>query len=138
MTEVRSTRTYSIGEAAAAAGVSIDALRYYERSGLMLVPVERAVSGHRRYSEREVGWLVFLTKVRGTGMPIRRLREYAELVRAGGNEDEKLALLEQHRDAVVAQLQETQRNLRAIERKIEIYHSRIAVVENGLAEQPAA
>ena len=56
--------------------------------------------------------MVFLTKVRKTGMPIRRLREYAELVRAGrGNEDERLALLEQHRDAVLARMEETRRNL---------------------------
>jgi DNA-binding transcriptional MerR regulator len=133
------TRTFSIAEAAAEAGVSIDALRYYERAGLMLAPVERAVSGHRRYTERDVGWLVFLTKVRRTGMPIRGVREYAQLVRAGrGNEDERLALLERHRDAVCAQMEETQRNLQEIDRKIEGYRARIALVENSLAQQPAA
>ena len=133
------TRTFGIAEAAVEAGVSIDALRYYERAGLMLAPVERAASGHRRYSERDVSWLVFLTKVRRTGMPIRRLREYAQLVRAGrGNEDERLALLEQHRDGVLAHMEETQRNLQEIDRKIESYRVRIAPVENSLADQPAA
>lgn len=133
------TRTFSIAEAASEAGVSIDTVRYYERAGLMLVPVERAESGHRRYSERDVGWLVFLTKVRKTGMPIRRMREYAQLVRAGsGNEDQRLALLEQHRDAVLAQMEETRRNLDEIDRKIESYRRRMAVVENSLAHQPAA
>lgn len=132
-------RTFSISEAASRVGVSVDALRYYERAGLMLGPVERAASGHRRYSERDVAWVVFLTKVRGTGMPIRELREYARLVRAGrGNEDRRLALLEGHRDVVLAQLEETRRNLEEVERKIESYRTRIAVVENGLADQPAA
>lgn len=132
-------RTFTIAEAAGQAGMSIDALRYYERAGLMLVPVERAESGHRRYSERDVGWLVFLTKVRKTGMPIRSMREYAQLVRAGrGNEDERLALLEQHRDAVLAQIEQTRRNLEEIDRKIESYRVRMAVVENSLAHQPAA
>ena len=133
------TRIFSIAEAASEAGVSIDAVRYYERAGLMLVPVERAESGHRRYRERDVGWLVFLTKVRKTGMPIRRMREYAQLVRAGrGNEDQRLELLEQHRDAVLAQMEETRRNLDEIDRKIESYRMRMAVVENSLAHQPAA
>jgi DNA-binding transcriptional MerR regulator len=133
------TRSFSIAEAASQAGVSIDSVRYYERAGLMLVPVERAASGHRRYSERDVGWLVFLTKVRKTGMPIRRMREYAQLVRAGGgNEDERLELLEQHRDAVLAQMEETRRHLDEIDRKIESYRMRMAVVENSLAHQPAA
>src|SRR5690349_19427980 len=133
------TAFFSIAEAASQAGVSVDAVRYYERAGLMLVPVERAESGHRRYNERDVGWLVFLTKVRKTGMPIRRMREYAQLVRAGaGNEDERLALLEQHRDAVLAQMQQTRRNLDEIDRKIESYRTRIAVAENRLAHRPAA
>jgi DNA-binding transcriptional MerR regulator len=133
------TRTFTIAEAASQVGVSIDALRYYERAGLMLGPVERAGSGHRRYGERDVGWLAFLTKVRRTGMPIRGLREYAELVRAGrGNEEQRLALLEQHRDAILAQMEETQRNLQEIERKIESYRVRMASVENSLAHQPAA
>jgi DNA-binding transcriptional MerR regulator len=131
-------RTFSIAEAASQAGMSIDALRYYERAGLMLSPVERAGSGHRRYSERDVGWLVFLTKVRKTGMPIRRMRAYADLVRAGrGNEEERLELLDQHRDAVLAQVEETRRNLEEIEQKIESYRTRIALVENSLAYQPA-
>ena len=132
-------RTFSISEAATQARVSIDALRYYERAGLMLGPVERAASGHRRYSERDVGWVVFLTKVRRTGMPIRGMREYAQLVRAGrGNEDQRLALLEQHRDAVLAQMEETRRNLEEIERKIEGYRTGVALVENSFAHQPAA
>ena len=119
--------------------MSVDALRYYERAGLMLDPVERSPSGHRRYSERDVSWVVFLTKVRKTGMPIRDMREYARLVRAGpGNENIRLALLEQHRDAVLTQLEETRSNLDEIERKIRSYRTRMAVVERSLAEQPAA
>ena len=42
---------------------------------------------------------------RSTGMPIRDIRRYAELVRAGsGNETERLAVLTAHRDEVVRQL----------------------------------
>jgi len=60
-------------------------------------------------------------------MSIRRMREYADLVRAGdGNEAERLALLEDHRRAVLAQLDEIRRNLGAIDQKIEIYRERIA------------
>ena len=60
-------------------------------------------------------------------MSIRRMREYADLVRAGdGNEVERLALLEDHRRAVLAQLDEIRRNLGAIDQKIEIYRERIA------------
>ena len=40
-----------------------------------------------------------VTRLRGTGMPIRDVKRYAELVRAGdGNEQERLALLHTHRE----------------------------------------
>jgi DNA-binding transcriptional MerR regulator len=117
----------SISDAARITGVSAHTLRYYERAGLMLDRVGRASSSHRRYSDDDIRWVVLLTKLRSTGMPIRRMREYAELVRAGdGNEAERLALLESHRVAVRAQLEAMKSNLEAIDRKIELYRERIA------------
>jgi DNA-binding transcriptional MerR regulator len=117
----------SISDAARATGVSAHTLRYYERAGLMLERVGRASSSHRRYSDDEIRWIVLLTKLRSTGMPIRGMREYAALVRAGdGNEPERLALLEAHRLAVRTQLRAMQQNLAAIEHKIELYRERIA------------
>jgi len=116
----------SISDAALVTGLSTHTLRYYERAGLMLDPVERAPSTHRRYTEAEIRWVTLLTRMRSTGMPIRRIREYAELVRAGdGNEAERLALLEGHRDAVLGQLEAMRRNLEAIEHKIELYRRRL-------------
>jgi DNA-binding transcriptional MerR regulator len=59
-------------------------------------------------------------------MPIRRIREYAELVRQGeGNEAERLALLEAHREDVRAQLREVRRNLELIDYKIDLYRGRL-------------
>jgi DNA-binding transcriptional MerR regulator len=112
----------SISDAADATGLSVHTLRYYERAGLMLDPVGRAPSSHRRYSEDEIRWVTLLTRMRSTGMPIRRIREYAELVRAGeGNEAERLALLETHRESVLAKLDEMRRNLEAVDYKIALY-----------------
>ena len=51
---IQMAESFAISEAAKEAGVSVDTLRYYERAGLMLEPVERAASGHRRYGERDV------------------------------------------------------------------------------------
>jgi DNA-binding transcriptional MerR regulator len=123
---VTDARALSISEAAQATGVTAHTLRYYERAGLMLDPVDRAESTHRRYSERDIDWVVLLTRMRKTGMPIRLIRRYAELVRAGdGNEEERLALLEEHRRGVLRQLEEVASNLEAIDNKIRIYRERI-------------
>jgi DNA-binding transcriptional MerR regulator len=116
----------SISDAALLTGVSTHTLRYYERAGLMLDRVGRAPSSHRRYTEEEIRWVTLLTKMRATGMPIRRLREYADLVRAGdGNELERLELLEEHRAAVVIQLAAMRANLDAIDQKIALYRGRL-------------
>ncbi|NHT16304.1 MerR family transcriptional regulator [Cellulomonas sp. IC4_254] len=121
------SRTLTIAEAAAATGLTPYTLRYYERDGLLLDAVERASSGHRRYTERDLGWIHLLTRLRATGMPIREIREYADLVRQGeGTEPERMALLQAHRDAVRAQLAEVTEHLAAIEMKIDVYAGRLA------------
>jgi DNA-binding transcriptional MerR regulator len=115
----------TIAEAAREAGVSVHTLRYYERAGL-LTPIERNGSGHRRFTAADVEWVIVCTKLRATGMPIRRIREYAELVVAGdGNESDRLALLEEHRRDVLARLGEIQRNLELIDYKIHLYRERL-------------
>jgi DNA-binding transcriptional MerR regulator len=116
----------SISEAAEAAGMSVHTLRYYERAGLMW-RVHRNGSGHRRYDRRDVDWLILVNKLRATGMPIRRIREYAEMVRAGeGNEAERLELLERHREEILARVAELQANLEAVDYKINLYRERLA------------
>lgn len=116
----------SISDAAEATGISVHTLRYYERAGLMLDPVSRAASSHRRYTEEEIRWVSLLARMRSTGMPIRRIREYAELVRAGERtEAARLELLEEHRRAVLEQLDDVRSNLAAIETKIELYRERL-------------
>jgi DNA-binding transcriptional MerR regulator len=120
----------TIAEVAERTGLSRHTLRYYERDGLMLT-VDRADSGHRRYSERDLGWIELITKLRATGMPIREVRRYAELVRAGdGNEDERLALLRAHRERVRAQLDAMAAYLGAIDMKISYYADAIHSCES--------
>jgi DNA-binding transcriptional MerR regulator len=111
----------TIAEAAREAGVSAHTLRYYERAGL-LTPIERDGAGHRRFTAEDLEWVVMCTRLRATGMPIRVIRRYAELVRAGdGNEAERLALLEAHREVVLQRLAEMQRNLELVDYKIGLY-----------------
>jgi DNA-binding transcriptional MerR regulator len=120
----------TIAEVAERTGLTRHTLRYYERDGLMF-GVGRAGSGHRRYSERDLGWIELITKLRATGMPIREVRRYAELVRAGdGNEDERLGLLRAHRERVRAQLDTMAAYLDAIDVKISYYADAIHVCES--------
>lgn len=112
----------SISAVAAETGLTTSTLRYYEQEGLFLDSVDRAGSSHRRYTEADVRWVSFITKLRSTGMPIRDIRRYAELARAGeGTTGQRLDLLVAHREHVLARLAEVQASLDAIDYKIRTY-----------------
>ena len=72
----------AIHEVAEQTGLSAHTLRYYERAGLLL-PIERAPSGHRRYSDGDVKAIQFLTKLRSAGMPVADIQRYVELAQLG-------------------------------------------------------
>jgi DNA-binding transcriptional MerR regulator len=101
-------------------GVSPHALRYYERVGL--IEVDRDSAGHRVYNAAAVRRVVFLTRMRVSGMPISDLRHYIELADAGDDTiPERLDLLLEHRDTLRAQIKQLQLSLAATEFKIANY-----------------
>ena len=63
-----------IGQLAARAGVSIDTVRYYERSGL-LAPQTRLASGNRRYGELQVSRLRFIRRAQELGFSLKDVRQ---------------------------------------------------------------
>ncbi|WP_081951933.1 MerR family transcriptional regulator [Kitasatospora phosalacinea] len=123
----------TIAEASRRTGVSVHTLRYYERAGLVVTVVDRTPGGRRRYHQQDLDWILMCTKLRATGMPIKTVHRYAQLVAAGhGNEEERLALMEDHRAEVAARLDELRQNLKLIDHKIDVYRGRLAA---GEAEQ---
>src|SRR5688500_730206 len=112
--------TLSIAQVVDRTGVSHDTLRYYEKEGLLTPP--RDSGGRRRYREIDVGRVVFITRMRGSEMPIRVLQRYVALVEEGpATEPERLAIMEAHRDAVVARRAELDEALGIIDFKISVY-----------------
>ena len=95
-------------------------LRWYERIGL-LERIERTADGRRRFSDADLDWLLLLSKLRATGMPVRDMLHYAELVRSGAREGERVrqALLEQ------------QECLKLLDVKISNYCSRLPAAESN-------
>jgi DNA-binding transcriptional MerR regulator len=117
----------SIAEAASRTGVTAHTLRYYERAGLVITDIDRTSGGRRRYHQVDLDWILLCTKLRATGMPIKTIKRYAELVAEGhGNEEERLALMEAHSADVSARLVELQDNLKLINHKIDVYRGRLA------------
>ncbi|MHA6623079.1 MerR family transcriptional regulator [Pseudonocardia sp. DLS-67] len=112
--------TLTIAEMAERTGVSAHTLRYYERIGLL--SVARDAAGYRLYSTGDYARVVFLNRMRMTGMSIRDLQRYIALVAAGDvSVPERRELLVAHRDAVRAQIQELTFALQTVEFKIAAY-----------------
>ncbi len=111
----------TIQEVADRTGLSAHTLRYYERIGL-ISPIDRAPSGHRRYSEGDIGWIEFLKRLRSTGMPIREMKYYADLLWQGEHTvGARRALLERHHARIEAKLRDLTDCLQIIEWKINHY-----------------
>ncbi|MFJ4953176.1 MerR family transcriptional regulator [Streptomyces sp. NPDC088760] len=116
------TTSLSIGQVAERTGLSVHALRFYEREGLFLDPVRRGPGGRRVYSEDDVDWLTVCIILRASGMPLPALRRYADLVREGaGNEQERLALMREHQARVATEIGRLNQSLDLIGHKVAIY-----------------
>ena len=120
------TMTRTIQRASAETGLSADTLRYYERIGI-LPGIGRSESGHRRFTDDDMGWIKLVQCLRATGMPIEDLHAYAELVQEGDSTAaRRLQLLENHRQRIRAEMEELTTALELVERKIAGYDQLIA------------
>ena len=114
----------SVSQAAVNVGLSAHTLRWYEQEGLV-GPVGRDSVGRRRYRELDLDRLRMLTRLRRTGMPVREMRRYAQLLRQGdATVAERLGMFLDHRETVLARIAALQQDLAAIDAKIEIYRQR--------------
>ena len=96
-----------IGELARRAGVAIDTVRHYERTGL-LAPARRLASGYRRYGEVELKRLRFIRRAKELGFSLEDVRALLNLSEAHDVAEVKHAAL--------LRLADVQRRLDELER----------------------
>ncbi|GGM71020.1 MerR family transcriptional regulator [Lentzea pudingi] len=112
----------SIGQVAERTGLSVHALRFYEKEGILAHQVHRGPGGRRVYTQRDVDWLRMCIMLRMSGMPVPEIRRYTDLVRQGdGNELQRLDILKEHQDRVRQQMVQLQECMDLITHKVGIY-----------------
>ena len=71
-------RALTRGQLARAAGVGLEAIRFYERQGL-LPPPPRSASGYRRFGQADVERLRFIRRAKDLGFSLREISELLAL-----------------------------------------------------------
>lgn len=111
----------TIAEVAERTGLSPDALRYYEKAGL-ISPIGRSAGRQRRYASADLARIEFLMRLRDTGMPVADMQQFAGLRRQGDTTvADRLALLRDHRARLADRICQMQASGRALDHKIDYY-----------------
>ena len=105
----------AIGELAARAGLTRDALRYYERLG-MIAALRRTSGGFRVYAPEVIDRLRFIKQAQLHGMTLAEIKDLLRLDARRGNQCRQVQQLLQRKladlDSRVTQLQEFRRTLK--------------------------
>jgi DNA-binding transcriptional MerR regulator len=99
---------YTVGEVAKKLNVTASTLRYYDKEGLLPF-VERSSGGIRMFKDTDFSWLQIIECLKKTGMPIKEIKHFIDCTIEGdATIDERLAIVETQRQAVVRQMYELQ------------------------------
>ena len=103
-----------IGIVAKRIGLSVDAIRFYERNGLLPRP-PRTEGGFRRYGESDVETLAFVRRVQGLGF---KLSEIGGLLRLRGNRLQPCAPVQRRLQEKLADVRRKLSDLRKLEHEL--------------------
>lgn len=101
--------------------VTQDALRYYERAG-MIPPVTRTAGGIRDYQDEDLAWVELALCMRSAGLSGEAISEYVRLSRLGNSTiKDRLALLQGQRELLLEQQRQIAGTLDRLNYKISRY-----------------
>ncbi|TYW00177.1 MerR family transcriptional regulator [Listeria monocytogenes] len=116
--------SFSIGEFSELVDIPSSTLRFYEKEGL-IIP-ERDKNNLRTYSKEDANWLKFLLHLKGAGLSIEELKQYT-IWRAAGDStiSERMNMLKEKKIVLEQEIENLQKNLDTVVRKIGIYEEKI-------------
>ena len=102
-------------------GLSEYTLRFYEKQQL-IINIKRDSNNYRLYSDFDIQWIQFLTKVKSTNMPLKDIEKYAELMAKGNSTlAEREEMLLKHKQRITEQISTLSDILIQIDNKLQRY-----------------
>ena len=105
-----------IGIVAKKVGLSVDAIRFYERNALLSRPA-RTQGGFRQYGELDAETLAFIRRVQGLGF---KLSEIRDLLKLRGNRLQPCAPVQRHLQEKLADVQRKLSDLHKLEHELRL------------------
>lgn len=119
---------YTAHQVAERLGLTVPALHYYEKAGL-LPPVKRNAAGHRVYTGETIDWLNMVVCLREADLPVRDIRKYVELLLQGPDTiPERQKLILQYRKAIEKKMMAMETSLHFFDAKSVFYQK---ILESG-------
>ena len=131
MEDLKPNATYQIGELAARSGVTPDALRYYERLGLLQAP-QRTRGRFRVYAPETLDRLQFIKQAQTVGLTLHEIGELVGYQDQGG-----LKRCRRVRDLLRARLVELQAKLTELEKFRDTLSGYLDKCEHALRDSEA-
>jgi Hg(II)-responsive transcriptional regulator len=100
--------TLTIGKLAAAAGVGVDTVRFYERAGLLRKPV-RTPAGYRMYAPGDAARLRFVRRAKALGFSLEEVGQLLRLNDGSGRRSSVRALAQRRLAEIEQRLAELTR-----------------------------
>jgi len=114
-------KTYSISEVAKELNLTVYALRYYDKEGLMPF-VERTATGTRLFKESDIDALKLIECLKATGMPIKEIKNFIDWCSEGDSTlQQRYDMFLERKASIEAQMEELKKTMKLIEHKCSYY-----------------
>ncbi|AYV72012.1 MerR family transcriptional regulator [Bacillus sp. PK3-056] len=115
---------YYISDASAKFNIPESTIRYYEKQGLLPL-LERDEAGRRLFSDNQMELLGTVICLKNTHMSIKRIKQYIDWIIEGDSTIQlRLAMMENHKQDVIAEISLMKESLKGIDEKISRYLKR--------------
>ncbi|BDR59803.1 MerR family transcriptional regulator [Lactobacillus xylocopicola] len=112
---------YNVQEAADKMGLTTYALRYYDNNG-MLPYVKRDENNNRIFDDVDLEWIQIIICLRGTGMPLKKIQYYLQLVTQGEQTvPERYQIMLEQQQQTLREITELNQHLMTINKKVAHY-----------------